>query len=188
MQRIAPWRAALAAFATIAALAAGTAAGAPMEHSYRFGIAAGGSNERDVGPARVTLATAWAPAAAREAGLWHALLWELNATRWDPHGDGANGVTYSLGLRASLRYAAGDSGRTFLEAGTGPMWIENPRLRETFDLGGELHFNTHVGIGRVLGAVRAHELAASLHHVSNADLERVNPGIDFLLIEYSFLF
>lgn len=185
MQRIAFCGAVLTAIAT---LAAGSAAGAPAHHTYRLALAAGGAAKRDVNPARVTLATAWAPDATRDAGFRGSLLWELNATRWDPHGSDARRATYSIGMRASLRHALGESGRTFVEAGIGPMWIESSRLREEFDLGGELHFNSHIGIGRALGTARAHELAASVHHVSNADLEPVNPGIDFFLIEYSFLF
>lgn len=185
MQRTAPWTAALA---VTAALAASSAAGAPTRDAFRVGIAGGDSGFRDVQPATVTLAAAWTPGAGSDAGLWRSLLWELNLSRWQPHGFGAGDATYSIGVRASLRYAADDTGRTFLELGTGPMWIENPQLRETFDLGGNVHFNSHVGIGRVLGAGHRHELAASVHHVSNADLERINPGIDFFLVEYSLRF
>lgn len=178
----------LATIAAIATLTAGGATGAPADHTYRLAIAAGDSGERDVRLERLTLATAWSGASVLEAGLWDSLLWELNATRWNPQGGGAREVTYSLGVRASLRHPLGGSGRTFVEAGVGPMWIESPRLREDFDLGDNVLFNPHIGIGRVLGPARTHELAASVHHASNGDLEGVNPGIDFFLIEYSVLF
>lgn len=172
-------------------LGAGSAAGAPVPHDLRFGVAGGESNLNEIRPVRLTLATAWTPAAIGGSRLrdylrWDALVWELNATRWEARGDGARDPAWSIGLSASLRYALDESGRGFLEVGAGPMWLEEPRLRDGFTLGAELLFDTHVGIGRALGA--AHELSVSVHHASNADLEPINPGIDFLLVEYRYLF
>lgn len=188
MQRSASRRAVLA---ITAILAAGSAAGAPTPHDVRLGVAGGESNRNEIRPLRLTLATAWTPAAIggswlREYLRWDALVWELNATRWAARGDGARDPAWSIGLRANLRYALDESGRSFLETGIGPMWLEEPRLRNDLTLGGELFFDSHIGIGRALGA--AHELSVSVHHASNADLEPINPGIDFLLVEYGYLF
>lgn len=186
MQRTAPWGAALVAAAALVAPPA--AAQDPGDAAHRVAVAGGSAPARDVNLVRVAVASAWRPREGPRLGPWHGPLWELNVTRWDPHGNDSRPARYSIGARASLRLPLEPAARTFLEAGTGPLWIDESRLLEAFDIGGEIHFNTHVGIGRVLGAARTHELAASVHHVSNADLESINPGIDFALLEYSVLF
>lgn len=99
--------------------------------------------------------------------------------------------TWTAGLRAGFMTPLAADGRLFLDAATGPVWLSdqvfvaNGLIR---DMGGELQFRSHVGIGWYLDRERRFAVAYRVQHTSNARLETPNPGLDMHVISLSAAF
>lgn len=119
-------------------------------------------------------------------------LWEVSvghmAADTSPTGFDA---TWTAGLRGGFTTPLAADGRLFLDAATGPVWLSdqvfvaNGLIR---DMGGELQFRSHVGIGWYLDRERRFAVAYRVQHTSNARLETPNPGLDMQVISLSAAF
>jgi len=52
------------------------------------------------------------------------------------------------------------------------------------ELGGRLHFTSHIAGVLSFGRQRQHRIAVRLQHISNGGLSSTNPGVDMFGIEY----
>jgi len=87
-------------------------------------------------------------------------------------GEGDSGALASLGLAAVL---ASPSGRWQLEGGVRPTLLEDDDY-DGFAVGGNFHFTSHLGLSLMLGD--GFGIGYRVSHLSNADLDTPNPGVD----------
>ena len=107
---------------------------------------------------------------------------QLNAAIGTLKGGERTAFIASLGQGVALRYR---DWPLVVDIGTGPTFIS----RDTFDnadLGGQFHFTSYLGL--TLPVTQDWHIAYRFQHVSNASLERVNPGLDTHTIEFSLTF
>lgn len=127
-----------------------------------------------------------------ERSLWGGQLnghWDAFIGRSRANSKMADGQRYTLTQLAlvpmlRLRF---DEGRSpwFAQAGIGLSVTDT--LYETPDKSFSTRFNfsDHLALGRNFGATREHELILGLRHVSNAGIEKPNPGEDFIRLRYA---
>jgi len=78
------------------------------------------------------------------------------------------------------------SSRFSAEIGLSPTLMEDSMFADR-ELGGRLHFTSHVAGIISFGRQRRHLIAIHLQHISNGGLSSTNPGVDMLGIEYRWL-
>lgn len=71
----------------------------------------------------------------------------------------------------------------FAEASVGVTYLSQQRWNTYHYLGSQILFADRVGIGYSFEQM---EVSANFYHVSNANLAKVNPGADMLLMRFSF--
>jgi lipid A 3-O-deacylase len=105
--------------------------------------------------------------------------WELGLANWRGHGPGAKDL-WDLGLTPVLRvYPTIDLGPVmYLEGAIGVHLLSDNRINSARHLGGNFQFGDIIGLGIVFGNRAQYELGYRLEHVSNADLETPNQGIN----------
>ena len=101
------------------------------------------------------------------------------------------------GSHASLFVSAGpsyrwhmnksDQSKWFVDFGVHPTFISQSRF-EGKNLGGEVFFTSHLGLGVYLGRQGKSSLVLRYQHISNAGLNDRNPGVDMLGLAYSYNF
>ncbi|KQP49504.1 acyloxyacyl hydrolase [Pseudorhodoferax sp. Leaf274] len=107
------------------------------------------------------------------ASLWHA----------DPVPGGRDRFT-QLGLVPMLRWRF-DEGRSpwFVEGGIGASYLVDGYRTRTKTFGSRWNFSDHLGVGYSFGR---HEIGLYVKHVSNAGLDKPNPGETFYLLRYGY--
>ena len=128
--------------------------------------------------AQVTASRAFGSALALESG------WELQPRGTLGlgmlRGEGEPGTVATLGPDVVLQEAGADRG-WFLQAGFHPTLISETEFG-TRRLGTSLQFTTYAGAGFRLGP--EHSLLFHVQHMSNADLDRDNDGVNQLVLSY----
>ncbi len=97
----------------------------------------------------------------------------------DAHGD--SGVVVSLGPVAVFTQA---NRRWEIELGIKPTFLGEDRYGD-FDMGGQFHFISHVGVNYRFR--QGFTLGYRFQHISNANIEDPNPGLDIHTISASWL-
>lgn len=119
-----------------------------------------------------------------------ALAVDAYASRWhaDPLPGERDNFT-QLGLVPMLRWRP-DEGRSpwFVEGGVGVSYLVNGYRTRTKAFGSRWNFSDHLGVGYSFGERRRHELGVYVKHVSNAGLDKPNPGETFYLLRYGVAF
>jgi hypothetical protein len=64
-----------------------------------------------------------------------------------------------------------------------PVYVDRERTFST-----QFNFQTQLAAGRLLGAHRQHDLAVCIAHISNAELEQPNPGLNLYALRYTWRF
>jgi hypothetical protein len=80
-----------------------------------------------------------------------------------------------------------DQSKWFVDFGVHPTFISQSRF-EGKNLGGEVFFTSHLGLGVYLGRQRKSSLLLRYQHISNAGLNDRNPGVDMLGLAFSYNF
>jgi len=106
--------------------------------------------------------------------------WELSAGTWDnPRGSVAD-----FAFTPVFRLAPASAAGPYLEGGIGLHYLSRVPVRNGTELGGHVQFGSHAGAGLRFGERARYDLGARLQHLSNAGLEKPNPGINFLLLRF----
>jgi hypothetical protein len=101
------------------------------------------------------------------------------------------------GSNASAFVSAGPSYRWHMNKSDRSKWFVDFGVHATFisrsrfegkNLGGEVFFTSHLGLGVYLGRQRKSSLLLRFQHISNAGLNDSNPGVDMLGLAYSYNF
>jgi lipid A 3-O-deacylase len=92
-----------------------------------------------------------------------------------------------LGLVPMLRWRF-DEGRSpwFVEGGVGVSYLVDGYRTRTKEFGSRWNFSDHLGVGVNFGPQRRHELGLYVKHVSNAGLDKPNPGETFYMLRYAY--
>jgi len=80
-----------------------------------------------------------------------------------------------------------DQSKWFVDFGLHPTFISQSRF-EGKNLGGDVFFTSHLGLGLYLGRQRKTSLLLRYQHTSNAGLNDRNPGLDMLGLTFSYNF
>lgn len=150
-----------------------------------LGLEGGWSPQRDAGAARL-LAFGDLGDPLRPLGGWtlqHFLEFAVSRLQAEDGGD----ILYGTGLRLGARNSLAGLPRLFLEFGVGPVLLSEEKLGPT-DLGSNLQFRSHVGLGGYLDAPHRLSLGYRFTHTSNAGLGDANPGINFHAVRFGFRF
>jgi lipid A 3-O-deacylase len=106
---------------------------------------------------------------------------ELGLAYWDAR-RGTPTSMWQLSAIPLVRWWPVDT--VYLEAGVGPTVLSRSRFAER-NLGTRLQFGSHFGVGMHLGA---HRFGLRYSHFSNADIAKDNPGLDLVVLSYSYAF
>lgn len=77
--------------------------------------------------------------------------------------------------------------RWFVEAGFSPTLIAGSALNGR-ELGGNFHFTSSVSVGATFGAYDQWSTSLRVQHTSNGSLNKTNPGIDMIGLNFAFDF
>ena len=119
--------------------------------------------------------------------------WTLSAGHWDSSETGSTGIDRlgDVGVRVGVRLLRKGPGasavRPYLDAGTGVHYLTE-RAIDDRQLGSHGLFGTMVGAGIVFGDHEQYELGWCFLHLSNAELEHPNDGINFNLVQVGYRF
>ncbi|GAB3102242.1 acyloxyacyl hydrolase [Cupriavidus yeoncheonensis] len=178
---------ALVAVAVSAALSSGVSHAGPWFEPVRLGAAVGAGNDA----AMARLEARWDLKhdlwATSSQSLRLRLGIEASAGVWNPHGGGGNALG-DLGLTPILRLQGAGSSGVFLEAGVGVHALSRTHLSDDKVFSTAFQFGDRVAVGYRFGDALDSELALRLQHYSNAGIKEPNPGINFLLLQYSARF
>ena len=114
-----------------------------------------------------------------------ALAVDAYASRWQADAlPGERDDFTQLGLVPMLRWRF-DEGRSpwFVEGGIGVSYLVNGYRTRTKAFGSRWNFSDHLGVGYSFGR---HEIGMYVKHVSNAGLDKPNPGETFYQLRYSY--
>ncbi len=73
----------------------------------------------------------------------------------------------------------------FIDLGLSPTVIGGSNYGDE-DLGTTLNFTSHIGIGMKFGRTKRHEIKLRYQHISNGGLDRVNPGLNMIGLDFVF--
>jgi hypothetical protein len=114
---------------------------------------------------------------------------ELALARWNPtRGERQRGIT-EFGVSPIFRLEKrGGSVVPFIEASVGVRLLSHRSPTEDHDMGSAFQFADMLGIGVKLGKADQFALGYRFQHISNAGLERPNPGVNFntIYLRYQF--
>ncbi|EHP42612.1 hypothetical protein OR16_13204 [Cupriavidus basilensis OR16] len=112
---------------------------------------------------------------------------EISAGAWDPHG-GSSGAMGDIGLTPIFRLQGGGNATAFVDLAIGAHLLSRTRISDTTVFSTAFQFGDRIAIGYRFDDAVHSELALRLQHYSNGRIKRPNPGINFLLVQYSMQF
>ncbi|HTH60432.1 MAG TPA: acyloxyacyl hydrolase [Paraburkholderia sp.] len=166
-------------------------AGCAAAHADQFGIQfAGGIGDHDV--KKLDLGGVWDPGLQwwHVGGYHFTLVGEAHIAYWNVRGSGVlNPDVWEFGVTPVFRIIK-DAGwcRPYFEAGAGVRVLSHARETADITLSSAFQFTEIVGVGAQFGAHQHYQVGYRFQHVSNADIHRPNPGMDFhqIYVQYNF--
>jgi len=151
------------------------------------GIAVGDRTNHKIHIYRLLIRRPWnLPESIHPSEPWETK-WQLAVDSWQPHNAHGGGLQ-TVSLRAVLARRLPPSGHTLIEVGTGPLYLDRTRSLTRLNWGTHLQFDSHIAITREFGPDYQYSFHYALHHASNGGLNRINPGVNFQMIEIARTF
>jgi lipid A 3-O-deacylase len=156
-----------------------------------FGIQLAGG-VADHGIRKGDLGLAWNPGLSGWAigGYHFALVGEAHVGYWDIFESGASHPNiWEFGLTPMVRFIRSSGWlRPYIEAGIGLRMLSHVRETSERTFSSSFQFADTVGVGAAFGAHQQYLAGLRFQHVSNAGLERPNPGANFseIYLQYNF--
>lgn len=97
------------------------------------------------------------------------------------------GTTQRFDLHATPVWRA-DFSRTYIEGGIGVYLLSHTINNDTTHMSTSFEFGSHIGAGLRLGERRETRVGIAVQHLSNAGIKEPNGGVNFVLLNASFLF
>jgi hypothetical protein len=130
----------------------------------------------------------------RDAPLWQGENWrlklrhEVELASWHvPRARDLVEAGYSPVLRLERRLA-GSQVTLFFEGSIGARLLSHTSVAPDRNLSTAFQFADMIGLGVQWGANGGSSLGVRYQHLSNADIKRPNPGMDFLQVRYCYQF
>ncbi|TKC89593.1 acyloxyacyl hydrolase [Trinickia terrae] len=182
-----PWRSGWALKGTLLLALGGVGASASAD---QFGVQVGGGiADHDV--KKADLGFVWDPNLTwwYIGGFHFTVVGEAHLAYWHASNANIHSNIYEVGATPVFRFIK-DSGaiRPFFEAGVGVRLLSHPTISSTYTLSTAFQFADMVGIGAQFGSRQQYVTGFRFQHLSNADIKRPNPGINFsqLYLQYNF--
>ncbi|WP_322106503.1 acyloxyacyl hydrolase [Paraburkholderia sp. J41] len=173
------------------ALVALSAFGAASAHADTWGVQiAPGVADNDV--KKLDFGLVWDPGLQwwHFAGYHFTVVGEAHVAYWkldDPNAIYAN--TWEFGATPVFRIVK-DAGwfRPFFEAGVGVRLLSHVRQTPFRTMSSSFQFADMVGVGAQFGEHANYQAGFRFQHISNADIKRPNPGLNFseIYLQYNF--
>ncbi len=116
--------------------------------------------------------------------------WDLYLSRVEtPTAAGGRQRFEQLGLTPTFRYRpdAGAS-RFFIDGGIGISYFDADYYVRRQEFSTRFNFASHIGVGVSLGQQREHEIVLRAQHISNAGIDKPNPGDNLIQLRYAYRF
>lgn len=116
--------------------------------------------------------------------------WDVSVARWHSNDvDGSHDVV-DVGFAPGLRYQKSGPAAfiPYVEASLGIHYLTNTSITRYRHFSTNYQFGPQLGAGFRFGGKGEYDLAYSLQHISNADIKKPNPGIDFQQIRFRYHF
>ena len=179
---------ALLAGATLAMSVASGSAAAVDGIALIGGGGAGSSSGNDTRLARVAVQWDW-DKRWFEGKRWHlGGFWNADVAYWKRNASpGQNDHLYEIGFTPVFRLQQNDLKGLYLEGGVGAHFLSKTSLGNK-NFSTSFQFGSHIGFGYRFGAKQAFDIGYAYQHISNADIEKPNDGIDFheVRLQYHF--
>lgn len=114
--------------------------------------------------------------------------WDASIAQWHSSDvDGKHDIA-DFSFAPVFRYQK--SGTTgfipYVEASIGIHYLTNTQITQHRRFSTHYQFGDQLGVGFRFGGKGEYDLAYSFQHISNADIEKPNPGIDFQQIRFKY--
>jgi hypothetical protein len=93
-----------------------------------------------------------------------------------------------IGFMPSVRIINQRIDRCYLELGTGPVIVTPVYISRERTFSTVFNFENRIAAGVQLGQRRQHDFSVSFDHISNADIEQPNPGLNQYSVRYTLRF
>jgi opacity protein-like surface antigen len=109
--------------------------------------------------------------------------WDLSLAQWRTREAGRRYSLTDLAFTPTIRFESTHGGsKPYAEAGLGLHYLSDTLIYPSRPFSTHLQFGTHLGLGVRFGDKGQFDLAYRFQHVSNAGIDKPNPGIDLHLI------
>src|SRR5262245_60127827 len=117
--------------------------------------------------------------------------WELAAGRWSAlqswRNDDRDWYT-QIAFSPVLRLGTDGWPGWYLDAGLGPTLLLPTYVDRERTFSTQFNFQTQLAAGRMFGARQRHDVALFYAHISNAEIEQPNPGLNLFALRYTWRF
>jgi len=117
--------------------------------------------------------------------------WEISVGRWYAETNWRHSDltwTTQFSTIPSVRLAEGWRPRWYAEFGVGPSLLLPLYVTRERTFSTEFNFETHLALGRLVGAHGQHDFSVRVDHYSNAGLAQPNPGVSLFAMRYTLHF
>ncbi|MFO7189293.1 MAG: acyloxyacyl hydrolase [Pseudomonadota bacterium] len=118
-----------------------------------------------------------------KAASW-SLWWEASVGTWRYDTESGRKQLLDIGTAPSLRYMSRGTAGFFGELSVGVHYLSRRYVRGENEFSTRVQFSPTLGVGYRFES-GAGEIALRYQHLSNADIKRPNPGVEFLLLSVS---
>lgn len=114
--------------------------------------------------------------------------WDTSIGKWHT-GAGSHDVT-DFSITPILRWQkfGGEAVLPYVEGGIGVHYLSNTDISDKRRFSTRFQFGSHLGAGLRFGRSGKYDLAYTFQHISNADIDEPNPGIDLHLFRFKHHF
>jgi hypothetical protein len=124
-----------------------------------------------------------------EGRNWHlGGYWELSAGYWQGRGADTNYDISDVGFTPVFRIERNSGRGVYLEAGVGAHLLSRTRINSERAFSTAFQFGDHIGVGYRFGPHGRYDIGYRFQHLSNADIKKPNPGINFQEIRFEYHF
>ena len=85
-----------------------------------------------------------------------------------------------------FRFEGTGDGSPYIEAAIGFHILSDLQINDDRIFSTKFQFGDHVGIGRRFGPANRYDLSLRLQHLSNGNIRKPNPGINFLQLRFQY--
>lgn len=166
----------------------GQAAPASADWMPQGAFAEGGAADHGAYAATVGVVWPWSWQRESWGGAWSGHT-EAFASHWSLRASSGRDRYTLLGVAPIVRYTF-DAGRSpwFLEGGIGVSALDSKVDVPDKQMSTRLNFYDVIAAGRALGQGRRQEISLRLTHISNAGINKPNPGQEFVQLRYAARF